>query len=132
MIPSSGGKPLALNDEELARLDELLAGANEEESMTLEEFDGFTAATLSSPTPIGADELLGEILGAAPETATAGMPPDDRDSLLRLLRRRKIDQRDRELIGLESLRLEPLQRGLHRSIHERLQLPRPRAHRPEA
>ena len=42
--------------------------------MTLEEFDGFTAATLSSPVPIGPDELLGEILGAAPETAAAGLP----------------------------------------------------------
>ena len=89
MIPSSGGKTLALNDEELARLDELLAGANEEESMTLEEFDGFTAATLSSPVPIGPDELLGEILGAAPETAAAGLPPDDRETLMRLLRRHR-------------------------------------------
>ena len=41
MIPSTGGQVLALNDQELRELDELLAGANEDESMTLEEFDGF-------------------------------------------------------------------------------------------
>ncbi len=89
MIPSTGGQVLALTDSELRQLDELLAGANEEESMTLEEFDGFTAATLSSPAPIPADELLGEILGGPPEEVQARMKEADRETLHRLLRRHR-------------------------------------------
>ena len=89
MIPSTGGHALALNDEELHRLDELLAGANEDESMTLEEFDGFTAATLTSPMPIPPEELLGEILGGAPDEITAALPEADNEALQRLLRRHR-------------------------------------------
>ena len=89
MIPSTGGHALALNDEELHRLDELLAGANEDESMTLEEFDGFTAATLTSPVPIPPEELLGEILGGAPDEITAALPEADNEALQRLLRRHR-------------------------------------------
>ena len=89
MIPSTGGHALALNDEELRRLDELLAGANEDESMTLEEFDGFTAATLTSPTPIPADELLGEILGGASDEILAALPAEDGELLQRLLKRHR-------------------------------------------
>jgi uncharacterized protein len=89
MIPSSGARALPLNDEELARLDDLLSQASEDDAMTLEEFDGFTAATLASPAPIPADELLAEIVGTEPDELGARMPADDRDVLLRLLRRHR-------------------------------------------
>jgi uncharacterized protein len=89
MIPSTGGHALALNDAELRRLDELLASANEDEAMTLEEFDGFTAATLTSPVPIAPDELLGEILGGPPDEVQAQLPADDYELLMRLLKRHR-------------------------------------------
>ena len=89
MIPSSGARALPLNDEELARLDDLLSQASDDDAMTLEEFDGFTAATLASPAPIPADELLAEIVGTDPEALAARLPGDDRDALLRLLRRHR-------------------------------------------
>ena len=89
MIPSTGGQVLALNDQELRELDELLAGANEDESMTLEEFDGFTAATLTSPIPIPPGELLDEILGGPAEEILERLPADDSERLLRLLRRHR-------------------------------------------
>jgi len=89
MIPSSGARALPLNDEELARLDDLLSQASDDDAMTLEEFDGFTAATLASPAPIPADELLAEIVGTDPEALAARLSGDDRDALLRLLRRHR-------------------------------------------
>ncbi len=89
MIPSTGGQALPLNDDELRRLDELLSSANAEESMTLEEFDGFTAATLSGPAPIPAHELLAEVLGGPPEDAHARLGDENHDLLLRLLRRHR-------------------------------------------
>ena len=52
MIPSSGARALPLNDEELARLDDLLSRASDDDAMTLEEFDGFPAATLASPVAL--------------------------------------------------------------------------------
>jgi uncharacterized protein len=89
MIPSSGARALPLNDEELARLDDLLSRASDDDAMTLEEFDGFTAATLASPAPIPADELLAEIVGTEPEALATHLPDDDREALLRLLRRHR-------------------------------------------
>ena len=52
-----------LTDQELARLDELLAAINPEESMLLEELDGFFAALACSPEPVPESEYLPLVLG---------------------------------------------------------------------
>ena len=44
---------------------------------------------MSRPAPIPADELLAEIVGTDPEALAARLPGDDRDALLRLLRRHR-------------------------------------------
>ncbi len=74
-----------LNEDELARLDDLLAQAHPEHSMMLEEYDGFCAALACSPTPVSADESLPVVLGAEPGVALGAMAEADRGELLSLL-----------------------------------------------
>jgi uncharacterized protein len=78
-----------LDEDELARLDELLAQAHPEQSMMLEEYDGFCAALACSPTPVSADESLPVVLGAQPGVALGAMTEADRSELLSLLGRHR-------------------------------------------
>ena len=79
----------SLDEAELARLDDLLALAHPEQSMMLEEYDGFCAALACSPTPISTDDSLPVVLGAAPGVALAALPEADRGELLSLLGRHR-------------------------------------------
>jgi len=55
-----------LTDAELARLDALLEAASPDESMMLEELDGFFAALACSPQPVPPEEYLPVVLGREP------------------------------------------------------------------
>lgn len=78
-----------LDEAELARLDALLAQADPDNSMMLEEYDGFCAALACSPTPIPSDESLPVVLGAEPGRALQGLPEAERGELLALLGRHR-------------------------------------------
>ena len=78
-----------LDEAELARLDDLLANAHPDDSMMLEEYDGFCAALACSPTPISADEILPVVLGATPGQALQTLPEAERGELLELLGRHR-------------------------------------------
>ena len=69
-------QPRLLTDAELARLDTLLEAASPDESMMLEELDGFFAALACSPERVPPEEYLAEILGratGAPDSQAASM-----------------------------------------------------------
>lgn len=55
--------PMPMSDELLAELDELLSAIDPDESMAVEELDGFFAGLACCPEPVPADEYLPEILG---------------------------------------------------------------------
>ena len=57
-----------LREDELASLDELLAAADPQDSMMIEEFDGFCAGLTCSPEAVSTESCLPMILGAPPET----------------------------------------------------------------
>ena len=82
-------QPRLLTDDELARLDALLEAANPEESMMLEELDGFFAALACSPERVPPDEYLAVALGREPgepgATDTPLLGEDDGKELRRLL-----------------------------------------------
>lgn len=66
--------PRLLTDAEIARLDELLESIDPEDSMTVEELDGFLAALACCPERVPMDEYLPLVLGladgrAVPQTA---------------------------------------------------------------
>jgi len=85
MNPSNHTRPLG--DDDIARLEALLEAADPQESMVVEELDGFLAALACCPEPVPQEEWLPEVLGSssvqAPEpllkllerhrTAVAGM-----------------------------------------------------------
>lgn len=78
-----------LDEDELARLDDLLALAHPEQSMMLEEYDGFCAALACGPTPVSPDQSLPIVLGAEPGVALARLAEADRGELLSLLARHR-------------------------------------------
>jgi uncharacterized protein len=78
-----------LNDDELGRLDALLAAVDPEESMAVEELDGFFAALACCPEPIPAEEFEPVILGAPVEEASARIDAKDFDRLRKLLARHR-------------------------------------------
>ena len=82
-------QPRLLTDDELARLDALLEAANPEESMMLEELDGFFAALACSPERVPPGEYLAVALGREPgepgATDTPLMGEEDGKELRRLL-----------------------------------------------
>lgn len=67
--------PRLLTDAELARLDELLEAAAPEESMMLEELDGFFAALACSPEQVPPEEYLAAALGREPGSPDATATP---------------------------------------------------------
>ncbi len=78
-----------LTDEDLARVDTLLERANPDESMIVEELDGFFAALACSPDPVPRDEWLPEVLGVTPDQASARLGDDEAQALERLLERHR-------------------------------------------
>jgi uncharacterized protein len=79
MNPANHIRPLG--DDDIARLEALLEAADPEESMVVEELDGFFAALACSPDPVPQHEWLAEVVGG-------GKAPDD--ALLKLLERHRI------------------------------------------
>jgi uncharacterized protein len=77
----------ALDNGELDRLDRLLVAIDPEETMALEELDGFFAALACCPEPVPADEYMPLVLGAPADAALARLPAADADALTRLLSR---------------------------------------------
>lgn len=78
----------ALSDAELTRLDDLLAQANEEDSMVAEELDGFFAALACCPEPVPMHEYLPLVLGEDPDEDTPSkLSDEDQLALQKLLTR---------------------------------------------
>ena len=63
--------PRPLSDPEIARLDALLGEIDPEQSMAVEEFDGFCAALACCPEPIPREEWLPLVLGESDRALTA-------------------------------------------------------------
>ncbi len=78
-----------LTDDELSRLDSLLAAVDPEESMAVEELDGFFAALACCPEPIPAEEFEPVILGGPVAEAGGRIGPKDFDRLRKLLERHR-------------------------------------------
>lgn len=68
MIPDTNSAPTAgpLADAEFDRLDELLTGLDHEDTMIVEELDGFLAALACVPESVSEDEWLAVALGVDP------------------------------------------------------------------
>lgn len=81
--------PHALSETELAQLDDLLAAAEPDDAMMLEEYDGFCAALACAPSQVPADECLPVVLGAEPGPAMTRLSEADRQTLLDLLGRHR-------------------------------------------
>jgi uncharacterized protein len=60
-----------LDDAEIARLDALLEAANPQESMTVEELDGFLAALACSPEPVPEAEYFPVVIGRRDDAGDA-------------------------------------------------------------
>jgi uncharacterized protein len=88
----------ALSESELSRLDDLLAAAEPDDAMMLEEYDGFCAALACAPSQVPADECLPVILGVEPGPALRRLSDSDRGTLLELLgqHRRAVARRLKE------------------------------------
>jgi uncharacterized protein len=78
-----------LTDDELSRLDSLLAAVDPEESMAVEELDGFFAALACCPEPIPAEEFEPVILGGNVDEARARVGDKEFDRLRKLLERHR-------------------------------------------
>jgi uncharacterized protein len=95
MNPGSHNRPLG--DDEIARLDELLAAADPDDSMVVEELDGFLAALACCPEPVPQHEWLAPVLGSgaaavgAPAANGSTQPADAaaRAELLKLIERHR-------------------------------------------
>ena len=81
--------PQPMTDDDLGRLDALLSTVDPEESMAVEEADGFFAALACCPEPIPADEFLPVILGGPVADARARIGEKEFDRLTRLLERHR-------------------------------------------
>jgi uncharacterized protein len=79
MQPANHIRPLG--DDDIARLEALLESADPEQSMVVEELDGFFAALACSPEPVPQHEWLGEVLGR---------PTAPDEDLLKLLERHRL------------------------------------------
>lgn len=78
-----------ITDADLAQLDELLAAVDPEESMAVEELDGFFAALACCPDRVAPDEFLPVILGQPVEAARERLGDRDFAKLSRLLERHR-------------------------------------------
>jgi uncharacterized protein len=79
-----------LTDDEIAKLDEGLSRIDPDDSMAVEELDGYFAALACCPQPIPRDEWLPLVLGESPraQAALTGQGEDAR--LLELIERHRV------------------------------------------
>lgn len=88
MNASSQDRPLT--DAEIETLESRLAAIDPDESMAVEELDGFFAALACSPEPIPREEWLPMVLGDSPR-ARAALAGEGEDALLlRLVERHRV------------------------------------------
>ncbi len=87
MNTSATNRPLGAD--ELDELEGLLAQAHPEDSMLVDELDGFCAAVATSPEPIDEERILREALGGTPEEAGARMNPAQLARLVDLIGRHR-------------------------------------------
>lgn len=78
-----------LTNEELNGLDELLLAISDDESMSVEEIDGFFAALACCPLPIPPIEYLGEIFGKTSDVVQTTLPAADYARLVKLIDRHR-------------------------------------------
>lgn len=78
-----------MTDADLAQLDTLLAAVDPDESMAVEELDGFFAALACCPEPIASDEFLPVVLGHPAQAARERLGERDFATLSRLLERHR-------------------------------------------
>lgn len=87
MNPSSQSN--ALTDAEIETLEERLSAIDPDDSMAVEELDGFCAALACSPEPIAREEWLPLVLGETDRAERALRGEGDDASLLRLIDRHR-------------------------------------------
>jgi uncharacterized protein len=87
MNPSSQSN--ALTDAEIETLEERLSAIDPDDSMAVEELDGFCAALACSPEPIAREEWLPLVLGESDRAERALRGEGDDASLLRLIDRHR-------------------------------------------
>jgi uncharacterized protein len=78
-----------LTDAEIGTLEERLAAIDPEDSMAVEELDGFFAALACCPQPVPRDEWLPLVLGDSPRAHAALRGEGEDASLLRLVERHR-------------------------------------------
>jgi uncharacterized protein len=88
MNASSQDRPLT--DAEIETLESRLAAIDPDESMAVEELDGFFAALACCPEPIPRDEWLPLVLGDSPRARAALAGEGDDATLLRLVERHRV------------------------------------------
>ena len=88
MNAPAGGLPLT--DAEIESLDTRLAEIDPDESMAVEELDGFFAALACCPEPIAREEWLPLVLGSTGRAAQAARGEGADASLIRLIERHRL------------------------------------------
>lgn len=88
MNPASQDRPLT--DAEIDALDERLAALDPDDSMAVEELDGFFAALACCPVPVPRDEWLPLVLGASDRSRQALAGAAEDASLLKLIERHRV------------------------------------------
>jgi uncharacterized protein len=86
---NAGSQNRPLGDDEIARLEELLDAADPDDSMVVDELDGFLAALACCPEPVPRDEWLPVVLGGA------AADPAAHESLVQL-----VDRHHRAIMGM--------------------------------
>ncbi|MEK9719622.1 MAG: UPF0149 family protein [Quisquiliibacterium sp.] len=87
MNPERAAMPMS--DELLAELDALLSAIDPDESMAVEELDGFFAGLACCPEPVPAEEYLPEILACQPDQAAQRIGAEKYQRLRGLLERHR-------------------------------------------
>lgn len=91
MKPANHNRPLT--DAEIETLEAGLEAIDPEDSMAVEELDGFCAALACCPDPIPREEWLPLVLGSSPRARAAALAPEGEGpdaALLRLVERHRV------------------------------------------
>ena len=88
MNAPSAGPPLT--DQDIETLDARLADIDPDNSMAVEELDGFFAALACCPQPVPRDEWLSLVLGESPRAAVAARGEGADAHLLKLIERHRV------------------------------------------
>ncbi len=86
-LPPTANSPRPLSDAELQTLEAQLEALDPNESMAVEELDGFLAGLACCPEPIAREEWLPAVLGASVAAQSAARGEGDVTTLLRLIER---------------------------------------------